>query len=104
MKVRVIAFENDKSKEHWIQLNHMDLVEMTEGTVKLLLNQNTNRRDLSNFIENSLTFFKFEDEECLICEHKIYFSEYSRPGGSEILSLKDQKNKTIITQYDSKLW
>ena len=64
------------------------MIEMTEGSVKLLSNTKS-WKDLCVFIENSLTFIKFNDAEYLVCEHKLFFGEYLRHGGSEVLGPKD---------------
>ena len=76
---------------------------MTEGSVKLISNQKS-RKELANFIESSLTFVKFESDEILVCEHKIFFGEYLRPGGSDIMSSKDQLKRQIQIQNNPRLF
>jgi hypothetical protein len=68
---------------------------MTEGSVKLLGNSKS-RKDLANFIESSLTFMNLNEQETLVCEHKIFFGEYLRTGGSDIISAKDQFKRQIL--------
>lgn len=85
MKIKIIAFDQNNGEEYLIELDHWDLLDLTEGAFKLL-QTSKNKKDLALYLENCLTFATFEQKEYLVCENKVFFSEFHRPHGSEVLS------------------
>jgi hypothetical protein len=70
----MLVFDNQKGIEYLVDLTYPDLLEMTDGNVNLL---NTDE-DLAKFLSNSLAYFwNTEGEEILVCEHRLFFCDYS---------------------------